>query len=407
MNGPSSNLRIQFLWIIGGRIVAATLQALLIVGVARALGPRDFGVLMAVTGILVISQAIFDLGLSKHIIVERSISPDSLELLNSLKLNSIGSIALLIVAAASLTVTGALAFPVLLFMIPLALSVALEKNADVWMGIAIADGDTFSHSINLVGRRAAALIVFLTLSQTPLDSVLAYSSALAFGAVLSVLFARRYVQSRVSPLNASTHPFRSIRHSYPYWLNTVSSQMRHLDVFITTSLAGPVQAGYYATAARLTSPLSMFAASLAVVVLPHSARTRERSIKHALGRILGLAGVLCAGYGVLYLVTPTVVPLILGHDYGVATGPIRIVLIGLCISAFSTLLVPLLQGRGFQHFIGFNAAVSALGTLVLITILSPSFGAVGAAFGFIIGHAIELMGLSVFLTCFYLRRGTR
>lgn len=382
----------QFSWLISGRIIAAGIQAVTLIFVARALGPADFGLFNAVLGIMIVMQAISDLGVGKLLVRERSSGERPELVAGGIRLNARSSAVLGIVLGIGLATLGFASDQRFLLMLPLAVSVAGEKNADTWLGIAIADGDVRYSTMILVARRACALAIFLLLSSTPFPAIVNYSSAMACAAVGSVVFARRLISPRVKTMPAMAKV--TIRAAVPYWVNTFAVQLRNLDTAIVTAVAGAGAAGFYSTASRLTTPLRMLPNSFAVVMLPHATRTQTQSIRTVLVRVGIFVSITGAMYLLLAVLIPWVIPL-LGEAYRPATVPLQIVLVGLVFAGLTSLLGAVMQGRGMQKSVAMVSVGSTVYTLVALWALAHFLGAIGAALGLATGFALEAIALLI------------
>lgn len=381
----------QFSWILAGRVLAAIIQASTLIILARVLEPQEFGLIAAVLGITIVLQALADLGVGKMLIRERARDKESSLLGGGIRLNSHSTGVLAVLLGLGFLIFGVFFDPRFLFMIPLAISVAGEKNADTWLGIAIADGDVRLNTTNLVVRRAIALISFLVLLQLAVAPILSYSLAVAVAAIFSVVFSRKIISHRVIGDHAN---FReTFRATFPYWVNTLVSQLRNLDAALIGLIAGTGVAGYYSAAARLTGPLRMLPDSLAVVLLPYATRARNRPLTNLYKILLVFLSPLAIIYCGLALVVPGAVPVVLGEDYVPAIPAIQIVLVGLVFSGMKSLLNSVMQGRGMQKQVASLAVVTTIYILVVLIILTPLFGANGAAIALASGFLIEALSL--------------
>lgn len=389
----ASQLASQFSWVLFGRVLAAAIQAGLVIVLARALGPTEFGILSAVLGVTIVLQAVADLGLAKMILRERADGSLPQLVAGGLWLNSVSTRILGGIVGIGLLLLGLIVNSVYLLMIPLAISVAGEKNADTWLGIALADGDAKLNTINLVSRRAASLLLFIVISKLGLNPMLAYSVSVAAAAVGSVLFAKSVVGDA---LRGERTPLKTtLKVARPYWANTLSSQLRNLDVAIVGSVAAANTAGFYATAARLSGPLRMLPTSLGVVLLPRAAQVKGGSIKPIV-KILAVTGPLFAFmYLALAFVVPWLVELALGGEYEPVVLPLQIVLFGLVFAAISSLVEPVLQGVGLQKSVAFVSVVTTFYILICMALLTAWNGEVGAAIALASGFVIESLGLLV------------
>src|SRR5699024_4972797 len=165
---------------------------------------------------------------------------------------------------------------------------------------------------------------------------------------------------------------------------------------IVGAMASPGVAGYYASASKLTSPLRMLPTSLAVVILPHAARTRRDSAKTIANLVL-LSGALV---GIIYIslifLVPWLVPIFLGSEYQPSIVPLQIVLMGLVFAAFTSLFGAVLQGRGFPRQVATASILTTIYLLIALLVLTPLGGAAGAASALATSFALEAVALAVF-----------
>jgi len=384
----------QFAWVSGGRVLGALIQTVTFVLVARNAGPIDFGLLGAAFGIATVIQTGFDFGLSTLVVRERAseknnpIVTDALRLADANAVYLSASVGLLLVAA------GILLSPTFFMMLPLAIWVGSERQADTWLGIPLADGDARVNTVNLVLRRAAALAVYGILVAVGTAPVLAFSIALAAASVASSIAVRRYVSSLVAVRRVEFDRKHIFRVARPYWVNSLGTQARNLDAAIVSAVAGPLQAGFYGVASRTTGPMRILSTSLATVILPAASRADPRQIRR-----LGLmtCGV-CLGLSILYaaviFVAPWLVLTFLGNAYSGAVQPIQVAIGGLVFAAGASLFGSILQGVGKQVFV----AKAAVGTTILCLVGTSAgaiqFGATGAAVGLAASFIFQSMILA-------------
>lgn len=385
----------QFSWILLGRLLAAGIQAGTLVLLARALSLTDFGLLTGVLGVTVVLQAMADLGIAKLLIRERARDTDSAILAGGLRLNSWLTFILFVLLLIGFFLIGLLYDDRFLLMIPLAISAAGEKNADTWLGVAIADGDVRLNSTNLVTRRLITLGVFMLSLSLNIAPILSYTTGAAVGAVISVVFSRKVVSGRVK--NDYSNIRETFNAAFPFWVNSLVSQLRNLDSALVGLISGTVTAGYYSAAARLTSPMRMLPDSLAQVLLPYATRSRKKSVFNLFRLVLVFSLAMAFIYSGLALIMPWAVPLLLGTDYIPAITAIQIVLIGLVFSSLNSLLRSIMQGRGMQKEVAILAVIVTTYILSFIVILTPFFGAVGAALALSSGFFVEVVGSLVII----------
>lgn len=385
----------QFAWVTAGRIVAAILQAASLVLVVQRVSPVEFGVLSTVLGLATVFQTTVDMGVATFITRERALNPESGGIATALRFNAITSALLAVVVFALLGIAGSFD-PIYLLLLPLALWVSAERNADARLGVVFADGDAKINVFNLVGRRALAILVFVLLANSGMDPLFSFAVSSAVAAICSSLFANIYVKRR--PIARPTIGFRELlRESRPYWINSVATQARNLDVTITVIMAGAAQAGFYSTAARLTSPLRILPNSLSSVLLPAATRaSRQSQSMRPLLRVVVLVTLIMTGiYAAIWMLVPTGVSLFLGAAYTPAVPSIQIVVASLPFAAAASLLTSMLQGRGEKRYVAAVATVTTVLCLSAVAVAAPSFGSIGASAALAGSFIVQALALSV------------
>lgn len=385
----SRRLLTQFGSVSAGRIIAALLQGVSLILIARAVTPGQFGLVSAVLGVAWVAQTVFDLGLSTFILRERTRQPESGLVPAALALNNRLSLALCLTAAGAMAVLGATWRSEFLLLAPLAIWMSAERNADAWLGVVFADGDSRVNFTNLVAKRCLALGLFVGLDLSSVTPLLAFSAAWAVSSGLSSTAARWYVRSRL-PAPAAVGVRTLVRESWPYWLHSMATQANNLDVSVAGVAGGSFQAGIFATATRLTSPLRILPTSMARAILPAASRapskgSKQQLKKYCVAMFLGMASV----YAVLFFLTPVLLPLALGDRYASATVPLQIVLVGLPFAAAASLLGALLQGAGQKRYVANVSLTISVFYLSLLAIGMSRLGAEGASVALASSYVVQ------------------
>ncbi len=375
----SRRLLTQFGSVSAGRLIAALLQGVSLILIARAVTPGQFGLVSAVLGVAWVAQTVFDLGLSTFTLRERTRAPESGLVTSALWLTNRLSLALCLTALAAMAVLGATWRSDFLLLAPLAIWMSAERNAEAWLGVVFADGDSRVNFINLVAKRCLALGLFVGFQNASVTPLLAFSTAWAMSSGLSSTAARRYVRSRL-PAAADIGIRALVRESWPYWLHSMATQANNLDVSIAGVAGGSFQAGIFATATRLTSPLRILPTSMARAVLPAASRassvdSRRQLARYCTAMFLGMTAI----YAALFFLTPFLLPIALGDRYAAATTPLQIVLVGLPFAAGSSLLGALLQGAGQKRYVANVSLTISVLYLSLLTVGMSRLGAEGAS----------------------------
>lgn len=376
----------------GGRILAALIQMLSLALFANWVSPGTFGIVASVTAIAVIPQNLFDFGISTYIVRHRAADPTDGTVTFALRVSGRISVLLAAVSLLALSVLGLWIDPVFASLLPLALWVGAERNAEVWMGIALADGDTKLSVVSLLGRRLGSLILLLTIQYFTSLPELAYSVSLGLTSVIAAVAGRRLLRPRLPRSREMT--LRSlVATTWPYWLHSTATQIRNVDTALVALVASPTQAGFYAVASRLTNPLRILPSSLAAVVLPGIARTQGVVNKRTAIVIAAMIGSMAVLYSLIAVLVPWVVPVLLGDVYEQANTPIQIVCFGLVFGAAASILASVLQAKGFGKAVSFSSLAASLFCVPAITVGSIYFGAAGAALGLVSSFAVQTVAL--------------
>ncbi|WP_328699792.1 lipopolysaccharide biosynthesis protein [Arthrobacter sp. 9V] len=385
----------QFLWVSAGRVLGALLQTITFVLVARNAGPVEFGLLGAAFGIATVIQTGFDFGLSTLIVRERATEKHNPIVTDALRLADVNALYLSAAAAILLLGAGLFLNPVFFMMLPLAVWVGAERQADTWLGVPLADGDAKVNTVNLVLRRAAALGLYSAMIALSVPAILAFSVSLAMASLASSVAVRRYVAGLIMVRrieHGRQHIFSVAR---PYWINSLGTQARNLDSAIVSAVAGPFQAGLYGVASRTTGPMRILSTSLATVILPAAAKASPRGVRRLVALTLGVC--LCLGilYSAIIFLTPWLVVTFLGDAYGEAVLPIQLAIGGLVFAAAASLFGSILQGVGKQRFVAKTAVGTTIVCLLGASVGSVQFGAIGAATGLAASFTFQALILAI------------
>lgn len=396
----ATSLLAQFAWTGGGRLAAALVQAVTFVVLARAATPPEFGAVAAATGVVVVAQAFLDLGVTAQMTKVRAAQAQHGSVRTSVKYTVASSLLLGAIGVGVLLVVGSLGAPLALALAPLSLQYAFERIADVLMCIPLADGNSRPSAINLLTRRIMGLALLVGLLVAGGAAVLSFTLAMSAAALMNACTAYAYTR-RMIP--AAQEPLRAlIRSSRPFWVNSVAVQARTLDATVVAAVGGAHMSGVYAAASRLTSTFRIIPNSLAAVLLPGASRAHSSGA--GLRHLARPSGIVFGASSVLYLVgaalAPWLIPLVLGVEYRDSVGPTQVILLGMPFAAATSLLTSILQGVGYQRYVGIVAVIfttSALALVALGALLGPVQAALGLSISFVVQAALLGGRLMVFL----------
>ncbi len=403
--GPGAALRTalgrQLVWVTGGRLLAAVLQAVLLIVAARALAVADFGHLMAFIGVVTLVQVSVDCGVQTYISRERAATPTSGGVTTALRFTVYSSLLMSGLLALGLTVVALTVDGVYWSMLPLAFWGAGERSADMRLAVAFADGDVHVPTLHVVVRRAFTIVIFFATGAGAGgvfggNAVLAFSVASAVAALGSAFFANLYIRQRVSVPSSITFA-ELLRQARPYWVSNIALQARNLDAVVVSSFSGAGQAGIYSSGSRLVNPLQILPLSLAAILLPASARaeTSRRALRRLSLLTLAVVAGLCLVYGAIFAAAPWLVREGLGERYEDSVAVIRIILIGLPFSSAAAMFSAILQGRGRGRAVAVATTAGTAVCLAGIAVVAPWAGAAGAAAVLSASFAVQLLAMSV------------
>ncbi|MEX5256848.1 lipopolysaccharide biosynthesis protein [Kocuria arenosa] len=386
----------RFMWIIVSRVISAALQALSIILVARAAGAENFGLLTAFMGIVIILQTLSDMGITTYVIRLRSKVPNSPDLAWALQIyRRLGFLLGVALAAVAASMAIMLSQPWWL-LVPLGVAGSLERQSNIRLAMAVADGEVWKNSLNMIARRSLTLGLVLAAIELGVNPVLSFGVASFAASLLSLWLSWRLVTVVRSEESVNHAKFKEIfQVSRHFWANSLGVQLRNLDAFLVTIIGGVSTGGYYGAISRSLNPLMLVSSSLAGIVLPMAAREQGRpgrNIKTPVAIVTVLTSLM---YVTLAFNAETLVLLLFGRDYLQATNGLRIVLIGLIFASLSSLQTAFLQARGAERAVGRVAIATSLVSLTSISVGVAVAGVDGAALGLASSYAVQCTALLV------------
>ena len=368
----------------GARVVAAGLQAVALLLVARALEPTDFGVFASVLGALQFIQVFADGGASVAVmrfVNDRSAVEGLLRLSNLLGFASV-AISLAFLSAAPWAFDSREPY----LMLPLVLWVALERQCEVRSAVLISRDNTTWPSISLILRR---VLVVVSVAAAPSSVVFAYSFSSALTAAGAA--AALYLVSKDIHAHERFSTVAAARIAVPYWSSQVAQSARQLDLTVLTLFGGGVAAASFAPASRLLAPLLLIPGTYSQVLLSKLAK-EERTLRR--NDILAPMIASALFYLVLASLTPYWLPLLLGEKYASASLPLMIVIAGLIFATWRAILTVGAQASGQQRGAALAAWAGAATTLAATAAGGVLLGAVGAALASALGFVVQTGAVS-------------
>lgn len=360
------------------RLVAAAVQAVVLIVVARFVSVSTFGELAVVLAVLGFAFVAASAGLPQFILRERALGDDG-AVRSGLRANVLTTL----VSGALLTGTAfaLLRGELLAAGLALVVAVGVDKTVDCQLSVPIADRRLRPVVVSILGRATAVATVFpvaivLFGPESALVSYLLARSVAAIFAVVHILLVRERVGATPIDLRELS------RRVWPLAGANLVSALRSLDSAIVLVTGGSDVAGLYSAASRPFAPASIVAASAGAVLMPHSTTADWVVLRHQLRRLRALGLVTTALLLPFAFFGPAVAVLIYGPRYeaaGVALG-ICLVVVPAVVSA--AVLSTVLQSRGLERFVLVNSVVFLGVFVVAVSGGSLLAGATGAAIGF-------------------------
>ncbi len=360
----------------GGALVNSFLGVIFYVFVARGLSVADFGYFSFLLGIALLGADLGDLGLGTAIV--RFHSELDFKVVNTLVLAQRGVMAVIFF---SLAITASFFNPSN-FLLSALLATTLLALFQFTQELLAWQKYPQYVLTNIFGNTVRLAAVFLLISASRLTAesammafVLANVSSLAVAFV--VIVKKVGFPFRVSGLHSALQQVGSFSNwlGLSFALGAVSSRIGSPVIYL---LAGPVQAGIFSAAYRVTSFFPQVISAVEGVFGPKIASKADVARHQKDYRLLVLF--LSVGLIVLLPFSSLIISLIFGPRYEAAAVVLQILLVG---TAFFFLAAPFSAtilykyGRSRYHFAG--SVVTLVLSLVLYYLLVPRFGAVGAA----------------------------
>ena len=392
--GPLARLGRRIGWALAARLVAAVLQLVVVVLLARGLAPTEFAFVASVNVVLTALVALNGFGLLRRMQLMRARDRDDPGLPGLFALWQrliLGSAGVWLVLCALLGWWDTRFW----LIAPFAAWLWFEQTTSVWNGISLADGRPQDLMPSYLWRRAPVALALVWAGGRDVDLVLVWSVASAAGALLAYLTAlhRQEPWARVW-WPRGRGPGRGA-FDLAYWWSAVGVEVRDLDVAVL-SWADAGTGALYALPARLIKPMNLVTVATASVVFPVLAR-RPRVTRAQLlaGCGAGTAPVLVVA-GVVALLAGEL-PRLVGEEYAGAVPALRLLCVAAVITGFGGLVMTFMQTRGEQANRFAGRVVLGIGVAQVVTASVGGLlaGPEGAAVGAILTQGFGASALTV------------
>lgn len=179
---------------------------------------------------------------------------------------------------------------------------------------------------------------------------------------------------------------------------------RYIDVYFIQYFLDLTAVGIYSAAMKTSMLLNILVGALPTVLLPKAITSisSHQALKKYFVNSYGLAGVVVLGFFVFWLICPYFLTLLFGEEYSSAGDILKWLVIGWMLNV---LYIPIAQLYYALNRVGYRLSleiVKLVATVLLLMVLIPVYGAIGAAYALAGAIALALL-ISVPLIFWLLR----
>lgn len=352
----------------GARVLASGLQALTLLALTQTLGPSHFGQFATVSAVCGVAVVVLGLGLSS-VALRVSALEDARNVATTVALLRVP----VTVAGAGVAFAGAALFfdsaPVAVLLVA-ALYAAVEA-----MGMGV---ESVLYGLSAAKRAQLTLLARRTVQLGGIALGLLLGDGLLWFAGSVVLVALLLGTPLLGLLSTPAPLRRVLPIAFPLWPPTVLAKVQLLDVLVASITLSSSDAGIYAAATRLTSPLNTFAVATLSVLTPRlasrgAASTRERLFMRSRRAMFVVVGALA----VLSPVVGWLTDLVLGEAYQGIFWTATVLTCMTAVAAMTQIYVSWFYAKGDGSTVAKARVVVVPASLVLGGVLASFWGPIG------------------------------
>jgi len=269
------------------------------------------------------------------------------------------------------------------FIIVLAVSFPFSGVSGVFFSFIQGVGKVYPYSLVTVLGPILKLVfaVILVLSGFGVFGALLSLTISSIGLIIICLFfVRDFFKTKAKHTNRGVF----LRFTIPVlFANLFFNLVLYFDLFFVSSLLGAEQAGYYNAAVTLSRAFLMSSAVLAVFFPEFnkdSVFSDSESLRSNLKWALLYTGFIClAGITVFWLFGDLVISITYSSSFLPAVPLLKVLSIGYSFFSLFNVLLYALWSFGKHKIVGFFGLVIFVLDLILLSLIIPSFGVIGAA----------------------------
>lgn len=367
------------------RLVSAAVQALVLVYLARLLGPASFAGLTATLALGAVLATAFGFGGQAQALRLLAV-PDYRQYATTL---TVVRIATAIVTGFIASVAGASFFGLDWFFGILAGTYsASEAIVAFSQHLLLGVQDTRRANVSVLLKPVLTIMLIASAVALGLEPLVGFAAGGLLSALVAALLAAPHMDGAVALR-------RVVRDSRAYWASTTLASVQQLDVAVVTLLAPGGMAGSYAGATRLVNPLNLAVTSILSIVTPNLSRRdlgdRGRVFRRAFWTVSAVAALFLLATPVLVVAGPAV----LGDGYG-NSGPFFGALgVALAVNSFAQFYAASFYAIGEARRLALVRVWTAPIGLAVIGVASLSGSFLWLAIAVVAARCIELAILHI------------
>ncbi len=373
------------------RIIGGLLQVVMFTLVAREIGSRNFGPMIAALVTVQLISTLFEFGFGS-LLMSRKFYIEKKHLIGTLLSSNIMISALEGILGVFTYIFLSDKSDYLSAFTLLLLWGAGERLSNIGLSFAISQSHQQEIRRNILSRKFLTFVCFCIITSqgqwTTLKFCIFLSASSLVGGLISVY---RY-KLNVSKFNMSNF-HEILKLGFPFQVNSFINQLRNLDVFFLNFFVSSSVAGNYALALRFSQPFSIPMSTLAQTGITSISSRNRNMKKEFLKKYLKLFKY-CVFFGFLVCLLPAnLVTRDFLPNYPNIDLSFKVQCLGFIMFGVIAIETSILQGIGRNKFLYKISLVWILATLLLIIIGGYFFGVTGACVGLFLGNLIQSIQL--------------
>jgi O-antigen/teichoic acid export membrane protein len=373
------------------RIIGGMLQVVIFAVIAREIGSRNFGPMIAALVTVQLVGTLLEFGFGA-LLMSRQFLSEMGYLIGTLLSSTV------VISALEASI-GLLTY----FFIPIqsnylsALTLLLlwgagERLSNLGLSLAISQSDSQEVRRNILSRRLLAFLCFFVITLVSSWTMLSFCVFLSASSLVGGLISLHRYRSYLSKF--SLQDFCKLTQlGFPFQVNSFINQLRNLDVFFLNFFASSAVAGNYALALRFSQPFSIPMSTLAQTGITAISSNSRILRKEFLKRYyIVFKSSILFGLIACFLPVESIARNIL-PNYPNINLSFKVQCLAFIIFGVIAIETSILQGIGNKSFLLRISLLWILITLLFTVAGGFFFGVVGASTGLFVGNLIQSVQL--------------